>query len=133
MNTQEYIRHVLRTEIPSENLRGRSQNEMFLRLLHAGLGIVTETGEFVDVLKKYLVYGREIDYLNLKEELGDLLWYIAIAIDALGVSFEQIMEANVRKLRVRYGEHASEYAALRRDIAQELDVLKRTLERGDET
>lgn len=44
---------------------------------HMYSGMLTELGEFLDPLKKYIAYGKEIDFTNLKEELGDHCWYIA--------------------------------------------------------
>ena len=43
-----------------------------LRLLHAAMGLCTESGEFMDMMKKHILYGKTIDEVNLKEELGDL-------------------------------------------------------------
>lgn len=71
-------------------------------LIHAVNGIATEAGEFADPLKKHLFYGRELDTANMTEELGDLLWYVALACDALGVDMGKVMAQNVEKLRVRY-------------------------------
>ena len=85
-----------------------------LRLLHAAMGITTEAGEFVDPLKKHIFYGKELDTENLKEELGDLLWYIGIACDTLGVTVREVMEANIAKLRKRYPEQFTEEDALER-------------------
>jgi NTP pyrophosphatase (non-canonical NTP hydrolase) len=41
------------------------------------MGIITETAELVDVLKKQLAYGKDIDWVNVKEEIGDIFWYMA--------------------------------------------------------
>ena len=77
-------------------------SERNVRLLHAGMGLCTESSEFLDQLKKVIFYGREADIPNLIEELGDLSWYLAIAADELGVSFEQIFEGTINKLKARY-------------------------------
>lgn len=45
--------------------------------MHMCLGIITEAGELADIFKKELAYGKPIDKANLKEEIGDLTWYIA--------------------------------------------------------
>ena len=71
-------------------------------LLHAGIGIATESGEFLDPIKKHIFYGKSIDYNNLREELGDLLWYIAIACNALNVNIADMMAWNIDKLSKRY-------------------------------
>jgi NTP pyrophosphatase (non-canonical NTP hydrolase) len=73
-------------------------------LIHYALGLCTESGEFSTALKKHLFYGKELDETNLKEELGDLLWYIARACEALDTTLEEVMESNISKLRIRYPE-----------------------------
>lgn len=84
-------------------------------LLHAALGMQTESGEFVDVLKKHIFYGKPLDAENMREEIGDLLWYIAIAAEALETSLSQLMTDNIRKLAKRYpGQFFSESAAIER-------------------
>lgn len=51
-----------------------------LDLLHCATGLVTESAELVDCIKKHVFYGKPLDVVNIKEELGDLLWYIAIPV-----------------------------------------------------
>jgi NTP pyrophosphatase (non-canonical NTP hydrolase) len=84
-------------------------------LLHAGMGICTEGGEFFDPIKKHIMYGKELDTDNMREELGDLLWYIAIAAEALGTNLSDIMTENIRKLAKRYPDQIfTEHAAKKR-------------------
>ena len=78
------------------------KTETILTLFHATLGIQTEAGEFSDPLKKHIYYGKELDTQNMREELGDLLWYIAIAANALDTCFSELMTENIRKLAKRY-------------------------------
>lgn len=94
------------------------------RLLHAAMGITTEAGEFFDPLKKYLFYGKQYDEVNLREELGDLLWYIAIACDALDTTVELEMARVLAKLQVRYPDKFEGYLALNRDLEGERAVLE---------
>jgi len=89
------------------------------RLVHAALGLSTEANEFGDALKKHLIYGKELDEVNLIEELGDICWFIALACDELGTNFEEIQEINIKKLKSRYGEKYSDEKALNRDLDQE--------------
>lgn len=90
-------------------------------LLHAALGLTGEAGEFADCIKKHLIYGQEFDRANAIEEVGDLLWYAALACSALGVDMGQVAAMNIDKLRKRYPEkYADELAALRADKQQEL-------------
>jgi NTP pyrophosphatase (non-canonical NTP hydrolase) len=95
-----------------------------MRLLHAQLGISSEGGEIADQLKKWLFYGKELDTINLAEELGDLFWYCALACNELGIDFEAVMERNIAKLKARYGDKFSLHAALNRDLVKERAILE---------
>ena len=94
------------------------------RLLHAAMGLSTESGEFMDQLKKHLYYGKELDEHNLREELGDLLWYIGIACDALNTTVELEMARVIDKLMVRYPDRFSNYLAQNRDLDAERTVIE---------
>ena len=75
------------------------------RLLTAGVGINAEGGEFLEIIKKMVFQGKPWDDHNREHliiELGDLLWYVAQATQALGVSFEEVIERNIKKLEARY-------------------------------
>jgi NTP pyrophosphatase (non-canonical NTP hydrolase) len=116
-----YVKEVLRTEpTDMKPIYERSVNKQVYRLLHAGLGMTTESGEFVDTLKKFIFYGKPLDLTNLKEELGDLMWYIGLACDTLGISLNEVLTSNIEKLKKRYPEKFTEEKALNRDIDNEL-------------
>lgn len=125
MTPKEYVDSVLQTESsdPSE-IKSRLVDGTKFRLLHAILGIATESGELMDVLKKYFFYGKEIDRTNLIEELGDLCWYIAVACDVLNIGLEDIWKTNIEKLRARYGDKFSSQKATNRDLDKERDILE---------
>mgnify|MGYP001437440637 FL=1 len=75
------------------------------RLLTAGVGINAEGGEFLEIIKKMIFQGKPWNDANKEHliiELGDLLWYVAQATQALGVSFEDVIAGNIRKLEKRY-------------------------------
>lgn len=75
------------------------------RLLTAGVGINAEGGEFLEIIKKMIFQGKPFDEANRDHmiiELGDLMWYVAQACMALGVSFDEVLERNVKKLEKRY-------------------------------
>lgn len=80
-------------------------------LLHAALGLAGEAGEFVDAVKKGVIYEQELDEQNLKEELGDILWFCALAATTLGVNLHDIAAANVHKLSKRYPDRYTDAAA----------------------
>jgi len=104
----------------------RLMNPKAINLLHATLGLVTEAAEIADALKKHLFYGKEIDDVNVIEELGDSAWYSAMAVDALETRISQVLEKNIAKLRARYPEKFTEAAALNRDLEKEREVLECT-------
>ena len=75
------------------------------RLLTAGVGINAEGGEFLEIIKKMIFQGKPFNEENREHmiiELGDLLWYVAQATQALGISFEEVIERNIKKLEKRY-------------------------------
>ena len=75
------------------------------RLLTAGVGINAEGGEFLEIIKKMVFQGKPWNDANREHliiELGDLLWYVAQATQALGITFEEVIERNVKKLESRY-------------------------------
>ncbi len=126
MNSKDYISNAIKTESTDfQAMNQRLQNDGSKRLLHAGFGLSTEAGEFLDALKKHIFYGKELDRVNLREELGDLFWYMAIACDELDVPFEALMQRNIEKLKARYGEKFSEEKAEKRDLETEREILER--------
>ena len=75
------------------------------RLLTAGVGINAEGGEFLEIIKKMVFQGKPWNDDNREHliiELGDLMWYVAQACMALGVSFDDVIARNVKKLEARY-------------------------------
>jgi NTP pyrophosphatase (non-canonical NTP hydrolase) len=93
------------------------------RLLHGILGLMTEVGELTDQLKKHIFYGAPLDEKNIFEELGDILWYVALTAAAIDHPLSEVMAANLRKLRVRFPECFTEQLALERNIDAELKEL----------
>ncbi len=75
------------------------------RLLTAGVGINAEGGEFLEIIKKMVFQGKpwnEDNREHLIIELGDIMWYVAQATMALDISFDEVIETNVKKLEKRY-------------------------------
>ena len=125
MNPSDYQKAVAKTEaLPDERLMERFDSPQTIRLLHAAMGLATEAGELVDALKKHLFYGKELDMANVREELGDSLWYVATGANALGADLGDIMQLNVNKLEARYGEGFTEEAAINRDLGVERTILE---------
>jgi NTP pyrophosphatase (non-canonical NTP hydrolase) len=93
-------------------------------LLHGVLGLITEAAELADVLKKQHAYGKPIDRVNLKEELGDVLWYLPLLCRALDTDMESIAEMNIAKLKLRYPNKFSKEDAITRNLAAERRLLE---------
>lgn len=83
-------------------------------LLHASLGLSSEAGEFTDAVKKNFIYGKALDKENLIEELGDIMWFVALACEVLNVEMVDVMEQNIEKLKRRYPEKYSDELAIKR-------------------
>lgn len=125
MQTTEYIKNAIKTESRDFDAIGtRLQEVENQRLLHAGIGLATEAGEFLDALKKHVFYGKDLDKVNLREEMGDIFWYCAIIADQLDVDFSEVMERNITKLKARYGDKFTEEKANARDLATERKILE---------
>lgn len=117
MNTKQFIKDAIRTESPNYF----PQNH---RIEHAIDGCVTEAGELQDALKKAKYYGKPLDIVNLKEEAGDVLWYLAILFDEIGTDFETEMERVINKLKTRFPEKFTEQNAFERNLDAERKVLE---------
>ena len=73
-------------------------------LINAVMGLCGESGEAIDIVKKHLFQGHELDKAKLAKELGDIAWYLAEAATALDMDLADIFQANLDKLRKRYPE-----------------------------
>lgn len=99
------------------------------RIFHAVLGIATEATEAVEALADHLKGDRPLDIVNLREEMGDLCWYMAIFYDALRElgfdgSWEGDLEKNIAKLRARYPEKFTTEQAINRDTVNERSIYE---------
>ena len=94
MTLNEYQQLALRTEA------GMLKN--YPRIFNGLMGLNGEAGECIDILKKHLFHGHELEREKLSRELGDVLWYVAQSADALGYTLEEIAQMNVDKLAARY-------------------------------
>ena len=75
------------------------------RLTTAGVGLAAESGEFLEIVKKMVFQGKPWNADNREHliiELGDVMWYVAQACMALDISFDEVIERNVKKLESRY-------------------------------
>lgn len=113
MTPNEYQKEALRTDptaryssfysfLDAAALISRIGNWQNIRLLNGLMGLSGESGEALDLLKKHIFQGHELDRTHLEKELGDVAWYLALSADALGFTLEEIFQANIDKLRERY-------------------------------
>ena len=92
---------------------------------HMLFGMITEVAEAIDAYKKSWAYGKELDLTNVKEEIGDLLWYVANFARFNNFDLEKIMERNIEKLQARYPEKYTNENAINRDLNVEREILEK--------
>ena len=85
-----------------QRLAMRTATHKCRRAANAALGLTGEAGELADEVKKCLYQGREWNPAKIIEELGDVLWYVALMADLMAVPLDFVMEHNIDKLRKRY-------------------------------
>ena len=92
------------------------------RLLTAALGLGSETGEFVEIVKKMYLQGKppsEDNIFHMKRELGDIMWYWVTACASLNLDPYEVISENQEKLAARYGE---KFEVQRSEIRKEGDL-----------
>lgn len=98
-------------------------------IIHAIFGICSEAGELAEALFSVLSSGgdRDLDDVNLSEEIGDLQWYEAMLARAIGTTFGMIQRQNIEKLRQRFPDKFTTEAANERDLTAERAILEGSL------
>lgn len=71
-------------------------------LINGVMGLCGESGEAIDIVKKHLHQGHDLDREALVKELGDIAWYLAETAFALDIPLEDILRKNLEKLKERY-------------------------------
>ena len=92
------------------------------RLLTAALGLGSETGEFVEIVKKMVLQGKpasDDNIFHMKRELGDIMWYWTTACASLGLDPFEVISENQKKLEARYGER---FEVERSEVRKEGDL-----------
>jgi NTP pyrophosphatase (non-canonical NTP hydrolase) len=93
-----------------------------LRLLHMAVGVSGEAGELLDAVKKAVFYRKKLDVENMKEEIGDILWYLSNLLTSIGSNYEEVMQKNYAKLMERYPDgYSNKSAQERRDKTNGVD------------
>ncbi len=83
-------------------------------LINGVMGLCGESGEVIDIVKKWFAHGHALDREKLKKELGDVAWYLAETAYALDIPLEDILKGNIEKLKARYPEGFSTERSLNR-------------------
>lgn len=106
------------------------QSAMFM---HSVIGLSSEIGELSAETQRFVWYKQPLNVTNLKEELGDIMWYVSEMCDALNLKLEDVMEANIAKLKKRYPDNFSNTLALEenRDREQEAQTVRKTIAQDD--
>lgn len=71
-------------------------------LINGVMGLCGESGEAIDIVKKHLHQGHDLDNEKLIKELGDIAWYLAEVAYALDVKLDDVFQQNIEKLKARY-------------------------------
>lgn len=95
MTINEYQKLAMTTLSPSVSTKKDA-------LINGVMGLCGESGEAIDIVKKWLAQGHELDREHLIKELGDVAWYLAETAAALDVSLEDVLQGNIDKLKKRY-------------------------------
>jgi len=85
-------------------------------LINGVMGLCGESGEAIDIVKKWLAQGHALDKEKLAKELGDIAWYLAETAYALDIPLEEIMKGNIDKLAKRYPEGFATERSIFRDV-----------------
>ena len=84
-------------------------------LINGVMGLCGESGEVIDIVKKHLAQGHELDREKIIKELGDVAWYMAEIATVLDVELEEIFVLNIEKLKKRYPEGFSVEKSVNRE------------------
>ena len=98
----DYQQKALRTWVPNPN------NYHYLDVIYLSLALAGEAGELANLIKKYWRHGHAWNEAAIADELGDILWYVAVLADAINMPLADIAEGNIAKLKRRYPSGFSE-------------------------
>lgn len=117
MDIKKYAEEAKRT-LPDLGYREKNN-------IHMLMGLSTEIGELTDIFKKNFAYRKDIDWINVSEELGDIFWYLVNFCNINLIDLEEILQTNIDKLKTRYPEKFTEKNALNRNLDAEREILER--------
>ena len=84
-------------------------------LMNALMGLCGESGEAIDLMKKHLYQGHDLDKEKLVKELGDIAWYLADAATGLNIDLSEVLQRNLDKLHARYPQGFSTERSMHRE------------------
>lgn len=93
--------------------------------IHGAIGLATEAGEILEALKNAL-NGEALDRVNIKEEVGDAKWYMAVLSMVARFPWGEDERVNIEKLRARFPDKFTEARAINRDLDKEREILERS-------
>lgn len=106
MNVNDYQKEAMKTLNPELNKKDI--------LINSVMGLCGESGEAIDIVKKWLMQGHDLDKDHLIKELGDIAWYLAEAATALDIPLDVILQGNLDKLHKRYPDGFNINASINR-------------------
>jgi NTP pyrophosphatase (non-canonical NTP hydrolase) len=124
MTSENYVENVIKTDCVYDTKLAVRLVES-ARMLHAAMGLVTEAAELLDMLKKHIYYGKKLDMVNAKEEIGDSSWYIGLAVDEMKTTMNEVLTLNIEKLKLRYPNKFTSEDAINRDVDAERELLEK--------
>lgn len=84
-------------------------------LITGVMGLCGESGEVIDIVKKWYAQGHDLDPNKIKDELGDVCWYISCICNALDININEVFQTNIDKLKKRYPNGFTIYDSINRD------------------
>ena len=103
-NVADVLRFESNTEIFQREARRSLRDDLPYEAMCSNMcmGLAGEMGEVIDIMKKHIYQGKELDITDVIEEVGDVLWYIANFCNVNNITMDECMESNIKKLRKRF-------------------------------
>ena len=103
-NVADVLRFESNTEIFQREARRSLRDDLPYEAMCSNMcmGLAGEIGEVIDIMKKHIYQGKELDITDVIEEVGDVLWYIANFCNINNITMDECMESNIKKLRKRF-------------------------------
>ena len=103
-NVADVLRFESNTEIFQREARRSLRDDLPYEAMCSNMcmGLAGEIGEVIDIMKKHIYQGKELDITDVIEEVGDVLWYIANFCNVNNITMDECMESNIKKLRRRF-------------------------------